>query len=110
MNTRLGSSLLLGILVTSNHTALQAAPGRYQLNDNVAPGALVMESYAHRTLTQEMTPYYGYYQTVFPSMNDLGVVVGRTDKAHSSYPLIKGRDTGETASWTNGSVTNLEVC
>ena len=84
MTTKL-QLLLLATSVGADCGNAWAAPS-YTLTENVAPGARVSLEYEHNTGAP--SPFYGYYLTEFPSMNDNGVIVGRTKKANSSNPLI----------------------
>ncbi len=84
-----------------------SAPATYTMQENVTPGARITDSYSHNSQGPGITPFYGYYANDFPSMNDNGVIVGRTDDANSEHPLIL--NAGEAAKWINSQKINLGV-
>lgn len=90
-----------------------SAPPTFEIKTNAATGALATTSFSHNTLDGGLTPYYGYYQIAFPSMNDLGMVVARVPDNSVvvpplpiSQPPPKG-GVGGAAVWENGRRTDL---
>ena len=90
-----------------------ASPGSYTVDANPTPGAYTTTEFSHNILDRGITPYYGYYQTQFPSMNDYGVIAARVDQANAlllsapiSQPAPRGAG-GQAAVWTDGVVKHL---
>jgi len=105
MNISLWKKLIMiACLVVSNHAL--AIPD-YSVNQNPMPGAQVTSTYDHNAGGRGVTPYYGYYVSEFPSLNDYGDIAGRTDVANSSDPMVEGSTSGQAAVWKNGVVKNV---
>ncbi|MCF6261877.1 MAG: hypothetical protein L3J98_17275 [Gammaproteobacteria bacterium] len=96
--------IALGCLFASNQTL--AVPN-YSVDQNPMPGAQVTTTYNHNAGGRGITPFYGYYVTEFPSLNDYGFIAGRTDVENSPHPMIKGHTSGQAAVWINGITKNM---
>ncbi|MDH4274049.1 MAG: DUF1566 domain-containing protein, partial [Gammaproteobacteria bacterium] len=96
---------------------INVAPQSYSINTQAAPGAQVTTGYNHNQLSSGLTPYYGYYQTAFPSMNDLGAVAARLPGTAMERPALPiwqvlptgGADGTVAAVWENGVVKQLAL-
>ena len=90
-------------------TGLASAVSTYTVDENPMPGAEVTQSIYHNTLSRGLTFPYGYYQSEFPTLNDLGHIAGQTDLANSPYSLIRGAITGQAAVWKSGVLHSLPM-
>ncbi len=99
------TAIAFGCLLASSQAL--AVPN-YSINENPMPGAQVTTTYSHNAGGRGITPYYGYYVTEFPSLNDYGHIAGRTDVENSPSLMIKGSTSGQAAVWKDGVIKNIK--
>ena len=102
--TKLSAAVGL-VLVTSTASAIS----NYVVDENPMPGAKVTTSFKHQTNGITITSPYGFYESEFPSLNDLGHIAGMTDKENSDFYLIRGFSSGQAAVWRNNTKYNLRM-
>lgn len=94
-----------------------AAPSKFTVNSDAAPGANVTRTYNHNAFLDCDRGCYGFYLTEFPSMSDTGVIAGRLPvsayippKLPIYEPPVNGptaTSDGVAAVWENGTVKQL---
>ena len=108
-NYKIFKQSVLAVSIVLAAQNIGAAPTNYDVDLNPMPGALVTKSFKHKTNGIGLVSPYGYYQSEFPSLNDLGHIAGRTDGENSPYSLIYPSFNGQAAVWAGNTIYHLAM-